>query len=106
MSVPKTFLLAGRIAYQLLQLKPGQCFITRSRHESHTNSFYISFATTTVTCLFTILLNLLLTTEDEKLKKNSNILLSCVALADLLLGAVSMSLTITLDTVAWQESFI
>lgn len=37
------------------------------------------------------------------MKKNSNILLSSVALADFLVGAVSMPLTITLDSLAVQR---
>ena len=40
----------------------------------------------------------------RELKKNSNILLSSVALADLLVGAVSMPLSITLDALVIQRA--
>ena len=55
----------------------------------------------TIACPITILLNLLVVIavkSRRELKKNSNILLSSVALADLLVGAVSMPLAIALDT--------
>ena len=42
----------------------------------------------------------------RELKKNLNILLSSVALADLLVGAVSMPLTITLDTLVIQRVLV
>ena len=66
----------------------------------HTTSFKIIAAITTIACPVTILLNLLViiaVKTRRELKKNSNILLSCVALVDLLVGAVSMPLSITLD---------
>ena len=54
-----------------------------------------------MTCPVTILFNLVVIIAVKtrgKLKKNSNILLSRLALADLLVGAVSMPLSIMLDT--------
>ena len=68
---------------------------------NHTTSFKIIVAITTIACPVTIVLNLLViiaVKTRRELKKNSNILLSSVALADLLVGAVSMPLSITLDT--------
>ena len=67
----------------------------------HRTSFQITLVITTIACPVTILLNLLVITAVKtrrELKQNSNILLSYVALADLLVGAVSMPLSITLDT--------
>ena len=65
-----------------------------------TTSLKIIFAITIIACPLTILLNLLVMTAVKtrrELKKNSNNLLFSVALADLLVGAVSMPLSITLD---------
>ena len=42
----------------------------------------------------------------RELKKNSNILLSSVALADLLVGAVSMPLSITSDALVIQRVLV
>ena len=67
----------------------------------HRTSFQITLVITTIACPVTILLNLLViiaVKTRRELKQNSNILLSYVALADLLVGAVSMPLSITLDT--------
>jgi len=68
---------------------------------NHTTSCKIIVAITTIACPVTILLNLLViiaVKTRRELKQNSNILLSSVALADLLVDAVSMPLSITLDT--------
>ena len=67
----------------------------------HTTSFKIIDAITSIACPVTVLLNLLViiaVKTRRELKQNSNILLSSVALADLLVGAVSMPLSVTLDT--------
>ena len=75
----------------------------------HTTSFKIIVAITTIACPVTILLNLLviiaLKTRRE-LKKNPNVLLSGVALTDLLVGAVSMPLTITFDMLVIQRVLV
>jgi len=66
----------------------------------HITSFKIIVAITSIACPVTILLNLLVIIAVKtrgELKKTSNILLSSVALTDLLVGAVSMPLSITLD---------
>ena len=66
----------------------------------HNTSYKITVALTAFACPFTILLNLMViiaVKTRRELKQNSNILLSYVALADLLVGAVSMPLSITLD---------
>lgn len=66
----------------------------------HTTSFQIIVAITTIACPVTILLNLLViiaVKTRRELKKNSNILLSSVALTDLLVGAISMPLSIALN---------
>ena len=68
---------------------------------NHTTSFKIIDAITSIACPVTILLNLLViiaVKTRRELRQNSNILLSSVALADLLVGAVSMPLSVTLDT--------
>ena len=73
---------------------------------NHKTSFKITVAITTIACPVTILLNLLViiaVKTRRELKKNSNILLSSVALADLLVGAVSMPLSITLDALVIQR---
>ena len=66
----------------------------------HTTSFKIIVAITTIACPVAILLNLLViiaVKTRREFKQISNILLSGVALADLLVGAVSMPLSIALD---------
>ena len=72
---------------------------------NHTTSLNIILAITIIACPFTILLNLLViiaVKTRRELKKNSNILLSSLAVADLLVGAVSMPLSITLDALVLQ----
>ena len=72
----------------------------------HTTSFKINVGITTIACPVTILLNLLViiaVKTRRELKTNSNILLSSVALTDLLVGALSMPLSITLDTLVIQR---
>ena len=76
---------------------------------NHKTSFRIIVAITTIACPVTILLNLLViiaVKTRRELKKNSNILLSSVALADLLVGAVSMPLSITLDALVIQPVLV
>ena len=73
---------------------------------SDTSWIKIILAVTTIACPFTILLNLLViiaVKTRRELKKNSNILLSSLAVADLLVGAVSMPLSITLDALVLQR---
>ena len=68
---------------------------------NHTTSLKIIVAIMAIACPVTVLLNLLViiaVKTRRELKKNSNILLSSVALTDLLVGAVSMPLSISLDT--------
>jgi len=68
---------------------------------TQTTSFKIIDAITSIACPVTILLNLLViiaVKTRRELKHNSNILLSSVALADLLVGAVSMPLSVASDT--------
>ena len=68
---------------------------------SDTTVFKITAMATTIICPVTILLNILvilaLKNRRTLQKKTSNILLTSMALADVLLGAVSMPLTITSD---------
>ena len=76
---------------------------------NHTTSFKITVAITTIACPVTILLNLLViiaVKTRRELQKNSNILLTNLALADLLVGAVSMPLTITLDALVIQRILV
>jgi len=68
---------------------------------NQTTSFKIIDAITSTACPVTIFLNLLViiaVKTRRELKHNSNILLSSVALADLLVGVVSMPLSVTSDT--------
>ena len=68
---------------------------------NQTTSFKIIDAITSIACPVTILLNLLViiaVKTRRELKHNSNILLSSVALADLLVGVVSMPLSVASDT--------
>ena len=68
-----------------------------------TTSLKITVAITAIACPLTVLLNLLVIAAVKtrrELKTNSNILLSSVALIDLLVGAVSMPLSISLDSLA------
>ena len=75
----------------------------------HTTSFKIIVAITAIACPVTIVLNLLViiaVKTRRELKKNPNILLSGVALTDLLVGAVSMPLTITFDMLVIQRVLV
>ena len=75
-------------------------------HLNHTTFQKITLAVTTIACPVTILLNLLViiaVKTRRELKKNSNILLSRLAAIDLLVGAVSMPLTIALDALVLQK---
>lgn len=82
----------------------------RSRNNSSGIYFFkIIAAITTIACPFTILLILSVITAARKrreLKNISNILLSSVALTDLLVGAVSIPLCITLDALVIQRGFL
>ena len=72
---------------------------------NHTTSLKIIVAVMTTACPVTVLLNLLViiaVKTREELKHNSNILLSSLAAVDLVVGAVSMPLTITLDSLFLQ----
>ena len=73
---------------------------------NHTTSLEIIVAVKTIACPITILLNLLVVIvvkTRRQLKKNSNILLSRLAVVDLLVGAVSMPLTIILNALVLQK---
>ena len=72
---------------------------------NHTTSRKIIVAVMTTACPVTVLLNLLViiaVKTREELKRNSNILLSSLAAVDLVVGAVSMPLTVTLDSLFLQ----
>ena len=76
---------------------------------NHTTSIKIVLAITAIACPVIILLNLLViiaVKTRRELKKNSNILLSSLAVADLLVGAVSMPLSITLDVLVLQRNLV
>ena len=73
---------------------------------SHTTSLKIIVAVMTTACPVTVLLNLLViiaVKAREEVKRNSNILLSGLAAVDLAVGAVSMPLTITIDSLILQR---
>ena len=74
---------------------------------NHTTSLKIIIAITAIAC--PIVLNLLViiaVKTRRELKKNSNILLSSVALADFLVGVVSMPLSITSDALVIQRVLV
>ena len=76
---------------------------------NETTSFKVIVAITAIACPVTVLLNLLVIIASRtrsELKKHSNILLSSVALADLLVGAVTMPVAITLDSLIIQRVLI
>ena len=67
---------------------------------TETAAFYVTITTKSIASPFAVLLNLLIIVAVKNrraLQKNSNILLSSMAVADLLVGAVSMPLTIASD---------
>ena len=67
---------------------------------TETAAFYVSITAKSIASPFTVLLNLLIIVavwRRKALQKNSNILLASMAVADLLVGAVSMPLTTALD---------
>ena len=76
---------------------------------NNTTSFKIIVAITTIACPVTTLLNLLViivVKTRKELKTKSNTLLSSVALADLLVGAVSMPLSIAFDALVIQRVLV
>ena len=73
---------------------------------TETAAFYVTITTKSIASPFTVLLNLLIIVavrNRRALQKNSNILLSSMAVADLLVGAVSMPLTIASDILLLRE---
>ena len=73
---------------------------------TETAAFYVTITTKSITSPLTVLLNLLIIVavrNRRALQKNSNILLASMAVADLLVGAVSMPLTIALDILLLRE---
>ena len=67
---------------------------------TETAAFYVTITTKSIASPFAVLLNLLIIVavrNRRALQKNSNILLTSIAVADLLVGAVSMPLTIASD---------
>ena len=73
---------------------------------NHTTSIKIIVPVTTIACPVTFLLNLLViiaVKTRRELKRDSNILLSRLAVTDVLVGVVSLPLTITLDSLVLQR---
>ena len=73
---------------------------------TETAAFYVTITTKSIASPFTVLLNLLIIVavrNRRALQKNSNILLTSMAVADLLVGAVSMPLTIASDILLLRE---
>ena len=67
---------------------------------TETTAFYVTITTKSIASPFAVLLNLLIIVavrNRRALQKNSNILLTSMAVSDLLVGAVSMPLTIASD---------
>lgn len=76
---------------------------------NNTTSIQITTAIVSIACPVTILLNIsviLAVKRKRVLMKKSNILLSSLAAADLLVGAVSMPLTITVGVLVLQEGVV
>ena len=73
---------------------------------TETAAFYVSITAKSIASPFTVLLNLIIIVavwRRRALQKNSNILLTSMAVADLLVGAVSMPLTIASDILLLRE---
>ncbi|XP_073245694.1 uncharacterized protein [Porites lutea] len=74
---------------------------------TETAAFYVSITTKSIASPFTVLLNLSIIVavwRRRALQKNSNILLASMAVADLLVGAVSMPLTTALDILLLRKN--
>ena len=74
---------------------------------TETAAFYVSITAKSIASPFTVLLNLLIIVavwRRKALQKNSNILLASMAVADLLVGAVSMPLTTALDILLLRKN--
>ena len=72
-------------------------------------SFQFAITVTSIACPATTLLNILVilaVKKTKELEKNSNILLSNLAGADLLVGAVALPLAITVCALALQEHVV
>ena len=73
---------------------------------TETAAFYVSITTKSIASPLTVLLNVLIIVavwRRRALQKNSNILLTSMAVADLLVGAVSMPLTMASDILLLRE---
>ena len=74
---------------------------------TETAAFYVSITAKSIASPFTVLLNLIIVVavwRRRALQKNSNILLASMAVADLLVGAVSMPLTTALDILLLRKN--
>ena len=70
-------------------------------------SYQIAIAVTAAACPFTILVNILVIEAIKKIRElqtNSNILIASLAVADLLVGAVSMPLSISVDALVLRRT--
>ena len=73
---------------------------------SETTTFYIAMIITSVACPITVLLNIFVIVALKKrrrLQTNANILMASMAVADFLVGAVSMPLSISLDVLLLRQ---
>ena len=71
-----------------------------------TTTFYTTIITTCVACPITVLLNILVVVSVKKrrgLQTNANILMASMAVADFLVGAISMPLSISLDVLLLRQ---
>ena len=74
---------------------------------TETAALYVSITAKSIASPFTVLLNLIIIVavwRRRALQKNSNILLASMAVADLLVGAVSMPLTTALDILLLRKN--
>lgn len=91
---------------------PTEYFCSRKQGDTwiltDTTTFTASIVTSAVACPLTVLLNILVifaVKTRKELQKNSNILLVSLAVSDLLVGAISMPLSITRDAFLLKRKF-
>ena len=92
-----------------LKTPPNHCYLAQAQQFrwdlKQTLSLQLTIGATAVACPWIIFLNILVILAIKKVRelhKNSNILITNLAVTDLLVGAVSMPLSITVDALILQ----